>query len=64
MDLDLKWRRVRLNDAYVNKPENRALRIVFAKQMLDAISKKMIIINYDETVIQQTDPRKFSWGKK
>ena len=62
--LSLSWKRIRSQDSYVNKIENKALRIIYARQLLSILETNKVIINFDETIIRQTDNQKYSWDLK
>ena len=61
-ELQLVWRRVRPQHAYVNSHKNIVLRQTFAIKLIDAIKAGKKIINMDETCITSTFKNAYSYG--
>ena len=63
-NLKLSWKKIRNQDFYVDKSENIALRIDYARELMGLIENRKVIINFDETVIRQSDNSSYSWEQK
>ena len=60
-DMGLKWRCVRSQDHYVNTAVNLQHRFHFAVQMVTMLEQGKTLINFDESSINSTTSRSFSW---
>jgi hypothetical protein len=63
-DLKLRWRKVNNNEQYVNTKNNIRLRHVFAQKIIGAMQEGQVILNFDESVINLTTNKSYSWCAK
>ena len=62
--MNLKWRRVKSQDNYVNSVINIKHRHDFAIEMVNILEEGKTLINFDESVINATTSQCYSWVNK
>ncbi len=60
----MKYKLVRNREQYVNSEKNLILRKLFAKTLIQVISSDILIINFDESLIQELPSSNKSWQMK
>lgn len=60
-NLNLRWKKSRSNDAYVNTNKNIRLRQIFALRLIEIMQQEKVILNFDESVIKSTNSMRYSF---
>ncbi len=62
--MQLKWKKIRHQEVYLNSEKNIQLRKIFAQKMLQILEEGKIIINFDESAINSSTSRSYSWERR